>query len=367
MWAVGRRGSTRSALAAIIALGLIVTGALPGDAAMAEPVVKGKTRLVLDRTLVATLRRDHVQVAKLGQATVQGRSIGLPVAGGEVDVSSGAGSVEQEGGFRLATDGGSVALTALRLDTAKRALWGKVDGRGAKIASFADYTVERVGFGDEVTVAAVKLRPAVAARLDAKLGRPRLFGSVPFASLSSRFKPQFDGLAKGTLQLTLAPGTLAKLQAVEVMPLPFEALAVATEPPTYAASLIDGAVYPDLRGGFAGVEAGIRLQRQTPSTVVSWLGLSVSLESNKVFADASLGNAAGNNPRGVGPIAALDLSGATARIDPEARTVAITGARATLEVSAATLLNEAFAKAPGQKLVAAGDPLGEISLWMTGR
>jgi len=349
-------------------MGLILTLVLPSAGAMAEPVVKGKTRLVLDRTLAAALGRAHVQVSKLREATVQAHSISLPVAGGEVDVSSGAGSIEQEGGFRLATGAGSVAFTALRLDTAKRALWGKVDGRATKIASFAGYTVERVGFGDEVTVAALKLRPAVAAQLNAKLHKPRLFGSAaPFASLSSRFKPQFDGLAKGTLQLALDPGTLAKLKAVDVAPLPFEALTVATEPPTYAASLIDGAVYPDLRGGFAGVEAGLRLQRQTPSTVVSWLGLSVSLESNKLFADASLGNAAGNSPRGVGPIAALDLSGATARVDPKARTVTITGVRATLEASTVALLNEAFAKAPGQQLVAAGAPLGEISLWMTGR
>jgi len=149
--------------------------------------------------------------------------------------------------------------------------------------------------------------------------------------------------------------------------MPFEAVTVATEPPTYAASLINGVVYPDLRGGSAGVEAGIRLRREAPSTVVSWLGLSVSLESNKLFADASLASATGSSPLGVGPIAALDLSGATARVDPEARTVTITGARATLETAAAALLNEAFAKAPGQKLVSAGDPLGEISLWMTGR
>ncbi|MET0559797.1 MAG: hypothetical protein ABW065_14195 [Solirubrobacterales bacterium] len=364
---MGRRRGSRSAFAAAVVLSSLLTLGLPTGLARAEPVVKGKTRLVLARTLATALRRGGVQVSKLKQATLQGRTISLPVASGEVDVASGAGSIELEGGFRLARGARSVALTALRLDTAKRTLWGKVDGRGTKIASFAAYTVERVGFGDQVAVAALLLQPDVAAQLGRELGKPRLFRpAAPFASVSSSFKPQFDTLAKGTLQLSLDPGTLAKLKAAEVVPQPFEALTVASEPPTYAASLIGGIVYPDLRGGSAGVEAGIRLQRETPRTVVSWLGLSVSLESNKVFADSSLGSPAGSSPRGVGPIAALDLSGATARVDPGKRTVTITGARATLEASAAALLNEAFAKGAAQPLVAAGDPLGEISLWMTG-
>jgi hypothetical protein len=347
---------------------LILVLAPPSGVASAEPVVKGKTRLILDRTLATALRRADVQLSKLRQAKVQGRTISLPVTGGEVDVSSGAGSIEQEGGFRLAAGRRSASITALRLDTARRTLWGQVEGRSTKIASFAGYTVARVGFGDEITVTNLRLRPAVAMQLDAELGKPRLFSSAArFASLSCSFKPQFNSLAKGTMQITLDPGTLAELKTATVTPLPFEALTIATEPPTYAASLIGGVVYPDLRGGSAVAQAGLRLQGEAPKTVVSWLGLSISLESNKLFADASLGSGAGNSPRGVGPIAALDLSGATARVDPRKRTVTITGARATLEASAAALLNEAFAKAPGQQLLAAGDPLGEISLWMTGR
>lgn len=339
---------------------------LPPGAA-AEPIVKGRTHLVLTRPLARELAVDGVSLVKLREAKVAGRFVSLPIDGGDVGLASGEGSIEQEGGFRLLTAAGSVSLTALRLDTGKRALWGKVDGRGTRIASFAGYRVKRVGFGDAIGVAALRLRPAIAAQLGTKLQRPGLFSSkTPFASLSTSFRPQFDTVANGAMQVALSPITLAKLKAVGVAPLPFEAQVEASEPPTYAASLTGGTIYPDLRGGVADVEAGIKLQRESPRTVISWLGLSVSLETNKLVAAVSLANGAANSPRGTAPIAALDLSGATARVDPRKRTVALTGIRATLEPAAAALLNEAFAKAPGQQVVAGGDPLGEVSLWMTG-
>lgn len=299
---------------------------------------------------------------------MQGRNVSLPIDGGEVELASGAGAISHEGGFRFVAGGRSVSMTALRLDTGRRVLSGKVDGRSARIASFAGYGVERVGFGDEIAVTALKLQPAVAAALDRKLRRPQLFAAgSPFASLTTDFKPQFDAVASGALQLALSPSTLAKLKAVNVTPLPFEAQVEANEPPTYAASLTDGIIYPDLRGGSAGVEAGIRLQRESPRTVVSWIDMSVSLETNTLAATSSLSSGSVNNPRGTAPIAALDLSGATARVDPRKREVSITEMQATLEPAAAALLNEAFALAPGQQLVAAGEPLGEVSLWMTGR
>jgi hypothetical protein len=349
-------------LCAILALGL------PAGRAAAEPIVKGRTHISIGRSLMRKLAVDGVSLVKLREAKVQGRVVSLPIDGGEVELSSGSGKVEHEGGFRLLAAGHPVSVTALRLDTGKRGLWGKLDGRSTKFASFAGYRVKRVGFGDAIGVAGLRLRSAVAAELDAKLHRPRLFvPEQPFASLSTSFRPQFDTVASGAMQIALDPRTLAKLDAVGVAPLPFEAQIEASEPPTYAASLTGGTIYPDLRGGSATVEAGIRLERESPRAVVSWLGMSLSLETNQLAADASLSSGAGNSPRGTAPIAALDLSGATARVDRRRREVTLTGVRATLEPAAASLLNEAFAKAPGRPVVAAGDPLGEVSLWITGR
>ena len=351
----------------MLALGSLLALALPMSAA-AEPVVKGNTHLVLDAKLATALRLGGVRVQKLREAKVQGHTVSLPIEAGEIELDSGLGSLEQEGGLRLATGNRAVELTALRLDTGKRVLSGRVDGRRMQIAAFAGYRAKRKGFGDTIAIRALKLRPAAAATLNRELGRAHLFSpTMPFASLSSSFKPQFDTVAGGALQLALDPSTLAKLAAAGAAALPFEAATIAAEPPTYAASLTSGAIYPDLRGGSAGVEMGIRFQREAPRTIVSWLDLSVSLESNKLAADTSLFRGAANSLKGTAPIAALDFSGATARIDPRKRTVSITGARATLEASAAALLNEAFAKAPNQPVVASGDPLGEVSLWMTGR
>jgi hypothetical protein len=341
--------------------------ALPASAA-AEPIVKGKTNLRLSRVLMAELRAEGVRLVKLQQAKVRGRVVSLPIGSGEVDVTNGSGSLEHEGGFRLETGGRAVTLTALRLDTAKRSLWGEVDGRRMKVAGFAAYTAERDGFGDDVAIPALKLRPAVATYLDRVLGIAAAFAAPrPFASLDTGFRPQYDTIASGSMVLTLDPIALAKLRGAGIAPAPLEALVLGSEPPSYAASLVSGAIYPDLRGGSAGVEAGLRLTREAPWAQLSFADLSLSLESNKVFATTSVASGAGSSPKGSGPIAALDLSGATARIDRDKRRVRIANARLTLESSTAQLINETFAKVPGQQIVATGELLGTLSLWMTGR
>lgn len=367
MRAIGRRRDGWRQLAAAMALAACLLLALP-VASPAEPIRKGTTQLRLSRDLMTALKADGMRLTKLREAKARGRVVSLPIGSGEVDLTNASGSIEHDGGFALVAGRRTVEVTALRLDTAKHGLWGKLDGRRLKLASFAAFTVERDGFGDDIGVAALKLRPMVAHLLNSKLGLRGVFPArAPFASLSSGFKPLFDTVASGSLVLTLDPITLAKLGAAGVTPAPFEALVLGSEPPSYAASLSAGAIYPDLRGGSASVDAGLRLSRATPWAQLSWTGLSLSLETNKLFADTSVASGAGNSPKGVGPIAALDLSGATARVDRDKRTVTITGARVTLEASAAQLINETFAKVPGQQIVASGELLGTLSLWMTGR
>lgn len=359
-----RGGWSAFAVAVLAACALLASPAT----APAEPIVKGKTNLRLSRALMAELRAAGVLVTKLPRAKVRGRVVSLPIAGGEVDLTDGSGRLEHEGGFEMAAGKRAVRVRALRLDTARRGLWGRIDGRRMKIAGFGAYGGERNGFGDKLAIPALRLRPRVAARLNRRLGLVGAFSTRrPFASVDSGFRPLFDTIASGSMVLTLDPVTLAKLGAAGVAPAPFEALVLGSEPPSYAASLVSGAIYPDLRGGTAGVEAGLRLIRATPWAQVSFTGLSLSLESNKLFAVTSLASGAGTSPRGTEPIASLDLSGATARVDRERRKVQITNARITLEASAAQLINEAFAKVPGQQLVATGELLGTLSLWMTGR
>jgi hypothetical protein len=194
MRAIGRRRGGWRAVAAA-ALAVCAPFALP-VAAQAEPILKGKTNLRLSRVLMAELRAAGVSVTKLQRAKVKGRVVSLPVSGGEVDLTNGSGNLEHEGGFALATAKGAVKVTALQLDTARRALWGEVDGRRMKVAGFARYTAERDGFGDDVAVPALKLQPGVASRLDRGLGLAGVFaGRRVVASLDTGFRPQFDTVA----------------------------------------------------------------------------------------------------------------------------------------------------------------------------
>lgn len=338
------------------------------DGAEAEPIAKGHTGIAVSRNLVLKLKRKGIALSRIGGAGGSGRVVSLSIDGGDLDLSSGQGTVEHEGGLRFAVGARSVSLTGLGLDSSKRVLRGRIDGRRAVLARLGNIGTGRFGFADTIWVGRVWMTAKLASKLNRGLGLGNFFAAGrPFATISTTAHPLYDKIARGSLELSLDPGTLAKLKAANVVPAPFEAAVLSNEPPTYAASLVNGAIYPDLRGGFAGVEAGLRLVRESSWATISWVGLSLSLESNRLTADSSLATDAGNDPRGVGPIAELDLSGATVRVDAEDRAVTITGARAILEASAAALINEAFAATPGQQVVAAGDPLGTLALKMTGR
>jgi hypothetical protein len=361
-----RRTSLR-AVAVATALALILV--LPA-AASADPVAKGRTHLELSRKLLTALKGDDVRLSKLGQGKAQGRVVSLPVSGGLVDLGSGSGSVDHEGGFKFSRGGRVVKLTGLTLDTAKRGLWGKVDGQRMKIASFAGFGVERAGFGDEIGIEALKLQAGAASLLDSKLQMRGVFAAAhPFAALSSSFQPEYDTVAAGSLQFTLDAGTVAKLRSLGVEPMPFE-VASGPTPFSYSAPILFGSIYPDLKGGGGTIEGGIEIAvPNAPGPVITIYHLGLSLESNKAPADFLVHTESGQlAPAPAGPLGALDLSGATARVDPGTRAVTITNAQATLEAPAANLINETFAKPKGKPpAVAAGDPLGTFSLTMTGR
>ncbi len=354
-------------IAALVALGLLAL--LPAGAG-ADPIASGRTKLAFDSSLFMTLRQDGVAIKGLKGATANGRFVGLPVKGGLIDLGTANGFVTHESGFRLLAGRRAVTLTQLGLDTNKAEVRAQVDGQKMRIAAIPHYRYQRKGFGDLIEAVALRPTARLAKTLDAKLGLPGAFrAGKPFLTVTTNLQPEFDSVTGGTMQFSLDPGTVEKIKSLGVDFLPFE---VTPEGGTYSytAPIRAGAIYPDLRHGFANIEGGLRIGRvEGPSPVITMADFGFSFETYKLSSAISVHTEAGQlAPSSGGPLAALDLSGATVRVDRDARTVTVTNAHATLEEPVANLINETFAKPKGKApVLAAGDPLGTFSLRLEGR
>lgn len=375
---VAKRGNW---LGAAVLVGLLLALALPGRAA-AETVEAGSTKLELNRALFRALKAEGVEVSKLGQGTVRGRTVTLPVDGGQIELTTAVGTVDHGGGFRLRSGKRMARLSQIVLDTAQRGVFAKIDDRGMRIASLPSFELARAGFGDEIGIARLRLNAVAATMLNRKLGLDRVFRpGRAFASVASGFQPELDRLQSGSLQFSLDPGFVAKLKSLEVDPAQFETAVLGSDPPTFSAPLLGGVIYPGSSRSWALIEGGIRIAKlgepQLPETpgpifsfpVLTFINLGLALEAQKVTGlihahDANGGFAPGPS----GSLASLDLSAATVQLDPATRTLAVSGARATLEAPVAALINETFALPKGKAPVfAAGDPFGTFSLTMQGR
>ncbi|HVY95930.1 MAG TPA: hypothetical protein VHA54_03115 [Solirubrobacterales bacterium] len=351
--------------AALVAVSLLAL--LPAGAG-ADPVAAGRTKLALDSSLFRALRQGGVAITGLRGARANGRFVGLPVKGGLIDLGTANGFVTHESGFRIRSGRRAVTLTQVGVDTGKSEVRARVDGQKMRIAAIPRFRYERKGFGDLVEAGGLRPTARFARTLDAALGLPGAFRpGKPFLSLVTNLQPEFDSLAGGTMRFSLDPGTVEKVRSLGVDFLPFE---VTPEGGSYSygATTTGGAIYPDLRNGFANIEGGLRIGRsEGPSPVITLADFGFSFETYKLSSSISVHTEAGQlAPAPGGPLAALDLSGATVRVDRDARTVTVSNARATLEAPIANLIDETFAKGK-PPVIAAGDPLGTFALRLEGR
>jgi hypothetical protein len=350
--------------------GLLLILTLPAPAS-AESIAAGETRFELDRGLFDVLKSEGVEVASVKQGSVQGRVVTLPIDGGVIDVSTAIGSLDHGGGFKFRSGKRVARLSQLVLDTAQRELYAKIGGKRLRIATLKSYSFSRAGFGDEIEVDGLRLNRGAASLLNRKLHLKRVFRpGRTFAAIASGFEPEADRFTSGSMQFSLDAGTVAKLKSLEVEPVPFETAVLGSNPPTYSGPLLGGDIYPSASRSWGYIEGGIRIDKpEAPGPVLTWINLGLSLESQKVLgfiqAHTEFGQLA---PVPGGPIGAIDFSAATVQLDPQARTLSIANARATLEASTANLLNETFAMPKGKAAVfAAGDPLGTFSLAIQAR
>lgn len=369
--AAGQRYRQGVATGLAVAAGLLLLALAPAPQASAELVEAGKTRLRLDRGLVAELGQKGVKLTKVKQGKVQGRLVTLPVKGGLIEPASGSGWVDSAGGLGFRSGKKVVRLTEISVNTAKEGIWAKLDGKRAKIAAVKDPGFSRAGFGGTIRVADLKLNAKATNHLNRRLGLDGIFRpGRTFGAVSSTYQPEWVQAPNGSLQFSFDQGLLDELKSVEVEPAPFSMSVTGSNPLAYDAPILRGDIYPRAGRSSGGIEGGFRLARPgVPSPVITVSNIGLSFETNTLSTAVALHTESGQLGQvPPGPFATFDLSGAAVRLDPKARNLTVANARAVLGTAGAELINREFAAPKGKApIVAAGDLLGTLSMTVQGR
>lgn len=354
----------------LLGLMLLLLLGLGSGEALAEPIAGGETKVFLDPQLRSKMKEEEIRVSGIGATGAGSAGIALVAKGSEIDFRVGYGLVTHAGGIRFGAGRRSVALREIALDTSTvtKSLRGKLRKRTLRIAEVKGVSYSRDGFGGEIRARNLILTPAAASLLNRRLRTPGFFkGGRRLGTLTSKVQPEELEVVSGSLMLVLDPNTDFKLGKIGVEPEPFEAEIFSSgPPPVYTSRLIGGRIYPSRSSGFALVESGLRLVRESPWTQLLWTNLGVDLDSKRSGIQAIRYDSAGTYFPGGGPLAALDTSTANILLDPNARTLTAVNVRAVLEADAARLINETFAP-PGEPVVAAGDPLGSFAVTLQAR
>jgi len=362
-----RRGTKAAAICLVLAAGLM--GLAMAQRASAEGISAGATLVELNRGLFKALKKDKVQLSKVGAGAVSGRFATILADGGQIDFTSGSGSIYSADGFRFRVGKRSVKVTQLTVDTTKGAISATVGGTKLKLAAIPGYDFAREGFGAAVETSALRLTARSSGVLNRKLGldvfRPgRTFGTVA-ASLQSDEIP----VTAGSVRFEFDSDTVDKVRSFGFEVQPMESIGGMSDP-VFSAPLLAGRIDPGMTRTWGMAEGGFRItDPDSPGPTVDWWNLGLSFETGKLLtsglAHTEFGQVAPGPPQ---PLAALNLSSATVSVDSTYRNVTVTGAKATLEAGAAAYINQVFAVDRGKApVLAAGDPLGVISLTMQGR
>jgi hypothetical protein len=360
----------------------------PFAAAAPDPLAGGTTTVTLKQGFAKSLKNKGVTIKKISPAKLKGRKATFPVTGGQLDPTTGLGTVLHDGGLKFKAGKRTATVKALELNTTKKALNAKVAGKRMKLATLAGLSQARNGFGVKLTVKKLKLTGAAAKRLNKKLGygpkskaaaRP-FKGNRIFGSAKSEPQPlTVTVLPGGNVTFTGNASTLAKLLKVQVK--------IETIPPTaslapglYEFPISGGTISPAGTAGVVQSSGGVRLvQELEPEpgkklTTVITLGafyIDLSVRTATVEAVTQSNASPELNQGALGRTSVADLTVAGVAADPQARTVGVS-ASATLQPIAASVLNafvEVYKAAEPSPLIPdvspesinAGDPLGTFS------
>jgi hypothetical protein len=351
-------GRPRRAVLVATLVALFALSAPLSASATYDPLGSGTTKLTFEKSFLAFMRANHLELAATAPATLKRGVLTLPVSGGSIDPTTGNGTIEQEGALTFESGRKKVPFRHIVVKTKHSPVLAKVGGSQLKVVSSSELSTKRDGFGSDFSARRLKLSAKVATRLNKKLRPP-----VPFTAgqligtTTSRTAPQtVTILAQGRVALELDPVVVAKLNSLFVSVNP---ISPAEHPGSqFTLPIIGGAISPDVRLGTLQTGGSMEfLQLASRSQIFwheFWFELAAGLASPELDAEPSppLAGKAGR-------LGALGLAAGSISANPRARTITDVDAPLTMQPATAALFNRAFAE--GREAFVPGEALGTIS------
>jgi hypothetical protein len=347
---------TKLPLAALAAALFALLAFAPYASATADPVESGSATITLNNGFTKYLKTFGIKTTKIAPAKLKGKKATFPVTGGEVDPTTGGGTVNLGGGLKFKAGKKKAPVKGLVLDTNKKALFAKVAGKKVKLATVKGYSFTRAGFGVSMTVKKLKLTKTAAKKLNKKLGyakgKPKPFiANKLMGSAKAEEQPATVALVPGgNVSFNADQELLLKLKDVETNA---AVIAPTTEKGfgNYELPISGGNIGPTGAAGQVQTSGGLLLTQkldkkdgtflETEITLGNmWVDLSAKTVTVEVVAKSNASESLNLGNLGRSSIADLTITGVT--VDSAARTVSVSSSAVLQPISAEVL--EGFVK-----------------------
>jgi hypothetical protein len=358
---------------AIVAAALVAMLAVapPASAATPDPISSGTTTLTINKAFNKKAKKAGIKITAVKPTKIKGAKATFPVTGGEVEITTGAGTVTHSGGLKIKWGKKSVALKSLTVSTTAKSFSAKIGGKTVKVASLTGTSDARLGFGASLTVKKLKLTSAGAKALNSKLtpaptknkvkksGKtitkvvkvtPPFKANMILGSSISEIEPEtVNVLPTGNLTYNGDTTLLGKLADVGVK---VETISPTTNSgTTYTSQISGGTISPLGTAGAVNSSGGLKLVQnltQGPSTTITLGSIGVDLAAKTATVEVigeSNAESEGKKPLNVGNLgrsSIADLTFTSITPSPVTRTVAVNATSAIQPVAAEVL--EGFVK-----------------------
>lgn len=360
----GHRAGAAVLALAFLALLLFSTPFARGDY---DPLASGATKLTLDKPFLSFLKQNGVKLEAKSPAKRTGKTITLPVSGGEMDPLIEKGTIEQEGILVFKKGSLSVPFKKLTLKTKTSPIQAKVGGSQLKVAKAKKISFARNGFGTIFTAVDLGLSAKAVIRLNKKLHLGKAFKEGQLiGSFKSKTQPGLTTiLPKGRATLVQDPVFVSKLNSLFVSLNPISPAELSPGPIFTFPVILGGDLAPDASSGTLRTGGSIEFLQQGAGQIFQhefWTDLGSRATSVEVNIQPTPAY-----PGKLGRVGAfgVDMAAASISSNPKARTISVSGAPLTLDASTAKTFDDVFAE--GKGVFGAGQRFGTFSFTAQGQ
>jgi hypothetical protein len=284
-------------IVAVALLAMLVV--VPFASAAPNPISSGSTTLTINQGALKSLKALGVKITPVKPSKIKGSKATFAVTGGEIEATTGKGTVTHSGGLKITWGKKSVTLKSFTVNTRGKSLSAKIGSETIKVATLAGVSATRLGFGNAITAKKVKLTSAAANALNSKLTpaptktkvkkngktvikvvkvKPPFEANALLGSSTTEVEPKTDNvLASGSMVFGGDATLLTKLAdvgvKVEVIP---PTTAAGT---TFSSAISGGTISPLGTSGQVNSAGGLKLVQVLPTGATTALSTSITLGS----------------------------------------------------------------------------------------